>query len=78
MMRQLAMPVKSSSRAPKAMAMTEVSQVEPGMVPISMSRAEAEGCMPAASSPIGVAPAMASLPHKSLAIHTLSPLMWVG
>ena len=44
----------------------------------SIANADAEGCMPAASSPMGVAPAIASLPQRSAAIHTLSSLMWVG
>ena len=37
------------------MAMTEVSQVEPGIVPINISKAETEGCIPAANSAKGVA-----------------------
>ena len=78
MMRQLAMPVNSNMMAPNKMAITEVSQVDPGMVPINISKAEAEGRTPAASSPKGVAPVMASVPQRSAAIQTLSPDMRVG
>ena len=75
---QMAMPLTSSTNAPSNMAITEVSQVLPGTVPINISNAEADGLIPVASSPIVVAPAMASVPHKSAAIHTWSPDIWVG
>ena len=78
MMRQLAMPVNSNKRAPNKIAITEVSQVEPGMMPMNISKAETEGCVPAASSARGVGPAMASVPQRSAAIHTLSPDIRVG
>ena len=78
MMRQLAIPVNNNKMAPNKMAMTDVSQVDPGMVPMNMSKAEAVGCIPAANSPKGVAPVMASVPQRSAAIQTLSPDMRVG
>ena len=77
-MRQLAMPVNNNMMAPNKMAITEVSQVEPGMVPMNISKAEAEGCIPAASSAKGVALVIASVPQRSAAIQTLSPDILVG
>ena len=43
---QLAMPVQSRMTAPMAMAMTEVSPMQPGMNPVTMSQTEASKGVP--------------------------------
>ena len=74
-MRQLAMPVTSSRIAPRAMAITEVSPMLPGMPPHSIVQASGSSVPPLARMPRGVAPVKAS---GWSAIQTLSPDMTEG